>query len=121
MSNCSPAMSMRRDEHQPRLEMRSPLATATRNPAPPEKMTLAHSAALVSMKLWVEPESRSACSEVEPMATETCMVRPVLGWMPVSTANEMVDYPHPRRRQAAPRRTGACMPHDGQERISHRI
>jgi hypothetical protein len=85
MSNCSLAMSMRREKQRPRLGMWSPLATAICSPTLPEL-----SVALVSMKLWVESESRSARSEVEPMATETGMVRSVLGWMPVSAANEIV-------------------------------
>jgi hypothetical protein len=93
MLNCSPAMSMRRDKQRPGLEMRSPLATATCSLAPPEKMTPVRYVALVLMKLWVEPESRRARSEVESMARETCMVRQVLGWMPVSVANEMVGPP----------------------------
>jgi hypothetical protein len=57
------------------LVSRSPLATATQRPLASESMMPTSAALSVSMKLWVDPESRSVSKPVQLMVTVICMVR----------------------------------------------
>jgi hypothetical protein len=70
--------------------MRSLLATTTCRPVCSRSIKPTCSATIVSMKLRVDPESNNAMSENPLMATETYIVRPERGWIPVSVCKDMV-------------------------------
>jgi hypothetical protein len=71
----------------------SSLATATRRPLNPAIVTPARDAAMLSMKLWVEPESNRAMRWAPLMETRIAMVWLVHGYLPVSAWMEMVGSP----------------------------
>jgi hypothetical protein len=90
MSNSSPPTVRWRLRQHPGLETRSPLVMVTRRPMHPQSVIPTRAATSVSTKLCVDPESRRA-HKVAPFTTTcTYIVRPELGWMPVSACTDIV-------------------------------